>query len=119
MVVESHLEQFERLSKTKVKFIKSLRLKKYRLQENSFVLEGEKNVSLLLASSYQVTMLIATSHFLNTYAHLLQERSIEVFSVSEETLRDLSNLEENHTALAVATIPPPVAWEIPIRLGIG
>lgn len=112
MVSESHLEQFEHFSKAKVKFIKSLRLKKYRLQKNSFILEGEKNVSLLLASAYQVTTLVATSHFLHTYAHLLQGRQIEVFSTHEGTLRDLSNLEENHTALAVATTPPPANWDI-------
>jgi len=112
MVFESHVKQFERLPKAKVKFIKSLRLKKNRLQENNFFLEGEKNVSLLLASAYEVTTLVATPHFLHTYAHLLQGRQMEVFSIPEETLRDLSNLEENHTALAVATIPPPAAWEI-------
>jgi TrmH family RNA methyltransferase len=112
MVLEPHFKQFERLSKAKVKFIKSLRLKKYRLQENSFVLEGEKSVSLLLASPYQVTTLVATPHFLNAYAHLLQGRPIEVFSVHEAIIKDLSNLEENHTALAIAPMRPSVAWEI-------
>lgn len=112
MVLETQFKRFGHLSKAKAKLIKSLRLKKYRWQENSFVVEGEKNVSLLLASSYQVATVVATPHFLHTYAPLLQQSLLEVFSVDEKTLRDLSNLEENHTALAVAAIPPPAAWEI-------
>lgn len=112
MIWKPHLKKFEHLPSAKIKFIKKLRLKKYRLEENSFVLEGEKNVSLLLASTYQVTILVATPYFLHTYIHLLQDRPIEVFLANEETLRELSNLEENHTALAVATIPTPTAWQI-------
>ncbi len=112
MVLKSHLKQFESLPKAKAKFIKSLRLKKYRLQENSFVLEGEKNVSLLLASAHQVTTLVGTPHFLNTHRDLLQGRQLEVFSADKETLNNLGNLEENHNALAVAPILPSAAWEI-------
>jgi RNA methyltransferase, TrmH family len=41
---------FQKLSHKQAKFIKSLRLKKYRQQENAFVVEGAKNVQLLLGS---------------------------------------------------------------------
>ena len=38
---------FQKLSPKQAKFIKSLRLKKYRQQENAFLVEGAKNVQVL------------------------------------------------------------------------
>jgi len=108
MILQSHGGNFSSISKSKAKYIKRLGYKKYRLLENSFVIEGEKNVSLLLTSHYHVTILVATPLFLARYAHLLKNSSIEIFEIDREDLTYLSALEENYTALAVATIPPPV-----------
>jgi TrmH family RNA methyltransferase len=112
MIAQFHEGQFKGISKSQVKYIKSLRFKKYRIVENSFLLEGEKNVSLLLSSHYQVTMLIATSVFLTKYTHLLQNSSIPIYPMERQALNELSALEENYTALAVATIPTPTAFQL-------
>lgn len=100
-----HFNDFDNFSKSKIKFIKSLRLKKYRLQENSFILEGAKNVKLLLESDYEISMVVATASFLHEYTSLLLKRNIEVFQVNEKVLSSLGTFQENNAALAVATIP--------------
>jgi TrmH family RNA methyltransferase len=41
------------LSKAKIKFIKSLQIKKYRKQEQSFIVEGAKSVRELLDSDFE------------------------------------------------------------------
>ena len=63
----------------------------------------------LLTSHYQVLLLVATPAFLTKYAHLLNNSAMEVFEIDRVALTNLSTLEENYTALAVATIPPPQA----------
>jgi len=111
----SHFQVYKSFSNAKVKFIKSLRLKKYRLQENSFILEGEKNVTQLLASDYQIKMVVCTAHFLNLYAHLLTKQVIEVFQVDEHILSALGTFQENNAALAIATIPENKPFELDKR----
>jgi TrmH family RNA methyltransferase len=100
-----HFDNIGNFYKSKIKFIKSLRLKKYRLQENSFILEGAKNVELLLASNYEVNIVVATANFLDEYTHLLLNRNIEIFKVDQKVLSSLGTFQENNAALAVATIP--------------
>ncbi len=54
------------VSKAKSKFIKSLKIKKYRKQEQCFVVEGRKSVAELLASDYDVVMVLGTPAFLSS-----------------------------------------------------
>jgi TrmH family RNA methyltransferase len=100
-----HFNGSGNFSKSTIKFIKSLRLKKYRLQENKFILEGAKNVKLLLKSDYEINILVATSNFLREYTNLLLNRSIEIYQVSEKELSSLGTFQENNSALVVASIP--------------
>jgi TrmH family RNA methyltransferase len=51
------------LSKAKIKFVKSLQVKKYRKQEQSFVVEGAKSVQELLASDFEVVLMLVTEEF--------------------------------------------------------
>jgi len=96
----------EGLTRERVKFIKNLRLKKHRIQENCFFVEGNKNVKALLASSYVVTMLLGTHSFLKELAPHFDQRIKEVFEVNAAMLNKLSALENNNMALAVALTPP-------------
>ena len=52
------------ISKNSIKLIKSLALKKIRLKENLFLVEGDKIVSEVLESKFKVDKLFATSSFL-------------------------------------------------------
>jgi RNA methyltransferase, TrmH family len=111
----SNLDSFKSLANKQAKFIKSLRLKKYRQQESSFVVEGAKNVSLLLASHYTVQMVVGTPAFLAAHSALWQGRALAVFQVAEAALAGLGSFKTNNAALAVAsmpalTAPPAGAW---------
>ena len=87
------------LSKAKIKFVKSLQLKKYPKQEQCFVVEGLKSVQELLASDFEIVMLLATNEFLEE-----NERpdSAEVIVVTEKELATIGEFQSNDSALAVA-----------------
>ena len=68
------------LSKAKIKFIKSLQIKKYRKQEQSFIVEGAKSVRELLKSDFEVVLLGATAGFLST---LKTAKNLEVIELGK------------------------------------
>lgn len=93
------------LSKAKAGYIKSLQVKKYRKQEQSFVVEGEKGVLELLASGFTTTLVCATKDFLNRHGKSILDgkgESIEVIEVLPSDLEAIGSVETNETALAVA-----------------
>ncbi len=87
------------LSKAKIKFIKSLQIKKYRKQEQCFIVEGAKSVRELLASDFKVEMLLGTPAFLSSIDH---NEGYELIEVNEKDLEGLGEFQSNDTALAVA-----------------
>jgi TrmH family RNA methyltransferase len=97
------------LSKNKLKYIKSLQLKKYRKEEQSFVVEGAKSVSELLESDFVITFLAGTSEFLDTHSRILPLGPVEVVTADEEELSAAGSLQTNYTALAIARMKPNVA----------
>lgn len=90
------------VSKKTLKFVKSLQLKKYRKQEQSFIVEGAKNVLELVRSNFRVTTIFATPLFLNDNLNLLQKFDFEIFEVDEGTLASIGSFKTNNTVLAVA-----------------
>lgn len=92
----------EKLSRSELKFIKSLRLKKYRLQRKAFTIEGAKSIKLLLESDYAVQMVVGTADFLTSYSTLLAQHTVEAFQVSQDLLASLGVFQRNNTALAIA-----------------
>lgn len=100
------------LSKNTLKFIKSLHQKKFRKQENSFFVEGEKNVLELLASDFDVTHLLFTPKFGIEHAALFPDFGGEAFEVTQKVLESVGFFQTNDTALAVASIKANVPLEI-------
>lgn len=100
------------LSKAKIKFIKSLQLKKYRKQEQCFVVQGAKSVQELIASDFEVVMLLGTPDFLSAHR---PAGKVEVDEVTEKELVGLSEFQSNDTALAVAKMKP----NDPVKVGTG
>ncbi|MBX7126592.1 MAG: RNA methyltransferase [Cyclobacteriaceae bacterium] len=100
------------LSKAKARWIKSLQVKKYRLAEQRFTVEGAKSVAELLASSLKVEWVIGTRSFLDDHADLLRNRSIQFDEVTPEELQSVGAFQTNDAALAVAVIPAtePFTW---------
>jgi TrmH family RNA methyltransferase len=90
------------LSKVKAKYIKSLQVKKYRKQEQSFVVEGEKGVTELLASDFKTTLVCATKDFLARQGKIIPHEGVEVIEVTRADLESIGSVETNESVLAVA-----------------
>ncbi len=94
------------LSKNKLKYIKSLQLKKYRKEEQCFVVEGARSVAELLLSDFQITFLAATPSFIDQQARQLAQRGVEIIPSSEKELTNAGSLQTNNSAIAVARMKP-------------
>ncbi|MFM7429618.1 MAG: TrmH family RNA methyltransferase [Flammeovirgaceae bacterium] len=94
------------ISKATGKFIKSLQVKKYRKEEQSFIAEGAKSVAELLRSDFEVKWLAATDDFLQLHANVLSNRHIEWTEASAKELGQLGTFQTNDGALAVASMKP-------------
>jgi len=88
------------ISKARAKFIKSLQVKKYRKQEQSFVVEGRKGVEELLRSDFVTTLVCATADFIES--HDLGQ--VEVIETTASELESVGSVESNDSVLAVAVI---------------
>lgn len=94
------------ITKAKVKYINSLQVKKYRIQEQSFVVEGVKSVIELLQSDFETIWVAATEDFIGQHDKQLRATKAEVIAVSNEQLSSLGSFQTNDAALAVARIKP-------------
>lgn len=91
------------ISRTRIKWIKSLETRKYRLQEKAFVAEGPKLVGELLPYSTPL-YIAATKDWLDANRHLLRAVK-EVDEVSQTELERASLLRTPQSVLAVMPIP--------------
>jgi TrmH family RNA methyltransferase len=89
------------LSKANIKFIKSLQVKKYRKQEQCFLVEGAKSVQELLESDFEIVSVYATAEFLSSVNTGARNGVVEV---SEHELAGVGEFQTNNTALAIAKI---------------
>jgi RNA methyltransferase, TrmH family len=90
------------LSKNQIKFVNSLKQKKYREEHNLFIAEGAKIVPELLASRIKVKQIFATSDFLRKNKI---DNETERFEIKETELERISTLMTPNEALALCEIP--------------
>lgn len=100
------------ISKAKVKYIKSLQVKKYRVEEQSFVVEGAKSVMELLKSDFVTTWVAATDDFIAVNERQLRVCGAEIITASAEQLATLGTYQSNDAAVAVARMKPNRFLEI-------
>ena len=82
------------ISKQQVKFVKSLKLKKYRKKAESFLVEGAKNVRELLASDYNIQILYLTEKFLIENPNV--QNGKQAFEIcTEKELVDMGTFQSN------------------------
>lgn len=86
------------LSKKEQKLIKSLKVKKYRMREKCFLVEGAKNVAALLTSDFDVQVVMGTA----TYFEQNTMDSIRCEIVKPDLLTQLGTFKTNEDVLAVA-----------------
>lgn len=88
------------ISKNELKFIRSLKNKKYRVSEKCFLVEGVKNVLELLDSDFHVRWVAGTKEFQNS--HLQELKEVNFKEISKKELNAISSLKTNESVLAVA-----------------
>ena len=92
------------ISKARIKWIKSLEMRKYRLQHNAFVAEGPKLVGELLPYSTPL-YIAATKEWLDANCQIVQLLNCPIDEVSREELERASLLRTPQSVLAVMPIP--------------
>ena len=95
------------LSKKHATYIRKLSIKKHRLENKSFLLEGKKSIQLLLDSHYEVQCIVGTpAFFIKNQAMVTSiSKAVDLFSVHPEILSKLGYFSRNQDVLAIATIP--------------
>ena len=91
------------ITRARIKWIKSLEMRKFRLLHNAFVAEGPKLVGELLPYSTPLYV-AATQEWLTENSHLLSDLT-EVDVVNQEELERASLLRTPQSVLAVMPIP--------------
>ena len=81
------------ITKNQIKFIKSLSLKKNRIKEQLFIAEGEKVVSELLRSDFEIKNIYATKEW--------EVSNDNITQISNAELQNISNLKSPNKVLAV------------------
>lgn len=103
----------ENLSKNKIKWIRSLQLKKNRDEAQLFIVEGEKMIQELIENhSESIEFLCVTKdseHFLNN------EKYVDALA-SEEELKSISSMKSPNKSLAVLKKMPISQLEAPFKI---
>ena len=93
------------LSNAQLKFLQSLKLKKFRQKFNNYFVEGPKMVEELLShDAERVKVLYALSEYLEKLPKHLGKK-IELVPISEKDLKKISLLSTPNQVLAVAEFP--------------
>ena len=90
------------LSITKIRLIRSLEQKKYRIQHGLFVVEGDKTVREILDSPLTVAYLLAQSAWLE---QLHDIKANQIIEVNDKELSQISFQKTPNQAMALVLIP--------------
>lgn len=101
------------LSKRLSKYFKSLQLKKYRLQERKFLVEGAKGVLEVLESDFAVDYLLGTSDFLENLETGLKSSANELIECKPMDLESVGTFKSNNAAIAIVQMPEVNSVNIP------
>lgn len=87
------------VSKNEIKFIKSLKVKKYRVREQCFLVEGTKNVLELVNSEFTTQVVLGTSQFFDENEI---PKGIRCELVDEKQLNEISSLQHLNSCVAIS-----------------
>jgi RNA methyltransferase, TrmH family len=89
------------ITKNQIKYINSLQQKKFRLEHQSFVVEGAKSVLELLKSDFEIELLFVTNDFFVENEDLLQNLSVQAIIVNSVDLEKAGSFSSNNAALVI------------------
>ena len=95
------------LSKAEIKRLSRYKQSKFRNQDNLFVVEGEKMLSELLESEYDIQAIYATAPWIQKNTSLIQLKGVanKVVEISEEDLNKISLLSTPNQVYSLVKIP--------------
>jgi TrmH family RNA methyltransferase len=91
------------ITKAQVKHIRSLDDKNYRRQFNEFVVEGEKMLTEVLRSGFEISMIYAVDEWVEKYKVELMNKPYQLIPYFE--LEKISHLKTPNQVLAIVRIP--------------
>ncbi len=97
------------LTHNQIKYINSLKIKKFRQQHGTFIVEGEKGVSELLAGPLKTVSIFALNEWLVQNEHSLKSRDINYQLITADELKKVSDLITPNKVLAIAEMPAATA----------
>jgi RNA methyltransferase, TrmH family len=89
------------ISKSWLKLIKSLQIKKFRIKEGLFIVEGAKSVLELVNSDYKIQTIFCTESFHSEHLFQLKKVSNIIEFVTEKELSEIGTFATNNAALAL------------------
>lgn len=96
------------LGRNKIKYLASLRYKKFRVMHQQFLMEGDKIVKdLLLNPQVVINQVIATGSWIDINMPLLTKPATEVVEATESDMERITTLETPPPAIALLTMKPP------------
>src|SRR5574344_1786954 len=104
------------ISKAQIKRIASLRQEKFRQSEQVFVVEGEKMLSELMRSTFDVQTICATEQWLQSNTIPQAHSNAQLLQASPEDLQRISSLTTPNNVLAVVRTTKPQAVCTQVRL---
>lgn len=93
------------LSHNQIKYINSLKIKKFRQLHKAFIVEGEKGVDELLRSSLQTLKIYALPEWVDMNIPLLKRKNIDLQEITVIELNKITDLITPNQVLAIAEIP--------------
>ena len=93
------------LSHNQIKFINSLKIKKFRQKHQLFIVEGEKGVGELLSGSLRTVTVFALSEWIEKNVSQFRGKDIELQEITTDELKRISDLITPNQVLAIAEIP--------------
>ncbi len=92
------------ISKSTIKLIKSLAIKKYRIKENLFLVEGDKNILEVLNSEYKTELLFATKTFI-AENKISCKKAESIIEAEPAEIKKASLLQNPQNCLAICKLP--------------
>lgn len=93
------------LSHNQIKFINSLKIKKFRQLHRAFIIEGEKVVDELLKSPLKILHIYALPQWYTKNIYLLNRDNIDLQAITDIELNKITDLITPNQVLAIAEIP--------------
>ncbi len=91
----------QKVSKKRIKYLQSLKLKKYRQKYAVFLLEGRKAVrEVIIDKSLKIRNIYAVASWIESSSSLLIDRNFDLWEVSDAELKQISTLKTADSVLA-------------------